>query len=462
MLKYGAGAFANNLQAAASGGMMIVLNLAFSVNPAVVGLISALPRFVDAISDPVVGYISDHTRSRWGRRRPYMLCGILLSGLLFALMWQVDEGESQQYYFVYFLSFLILFFLVYSFFATPWVALGYELTPDYNERSVLMGIQNAFGQVPFLVMAPWFLRFMELDRFGGMAEGASILGIVVAVLCITTGLVPALYLRERFGNVDRPDDEREAASLLRGIGHQIHEFTLNIVETLKNRDFLRLAGATFLVFNGFQMVGAFQSYVLIYYVFDGDRDAGSQMLGWFGTVSSVATFAVIAATTYLSQKIGKKSTFHVMIGLSMFGYLLKWPCYSIDYPYLILIPAIFIPCGLGALFTLMGSMIADVCDEDELTTGERREGMFGSIFWWVVKLGMSLALMIGGYLLVVTGFDVELPEQSESTLFWLRVFDTVFPAITSGLAICLVSFYSITEARARGIREELEARRGVV
>lgn len=464
MLKYGAGAFANNLQAAASGGMLIVLNLAFSVSPAVVGTIAAIPRLVDAISDPIVGYISDHTRSRWGRRRPYMLCGIVLAGLVFAFMWQVPQNESQQYYFIYFLTFLIVFFLVYSFYATPWVALGYELTPDYNERSVLMGIQNAFGQVPFLVLAPWFLWFMELDRFGGMAQGASILGIVVCVLCIGTGLIPSLFLRERFASIEEKEEEKvtDSAPILVGIGLQLREFGENLIETIKNRDFLLLAGATFLVFNGFSMVGVFQSYVLIYFVYGGDVDAGGQLLGIFGTVSSVATFAVIGATTILSQGIGKKRTFYVMIGLSVFGYLLKWFCYSVEYPYLILISAIFIPCGLGALFTLMGAMIADVCDEDELDTGERREGMYGSIFWWVVKLGMSLAVFLGGFLLEATGFNVDLPEQTESTLIYLRVFDVVVPALTSLIAIGLVAGYSITESKARNIRDALEDRRGII
>lgn len=462
MVSYGFGAFANNLQAAASGGMLIVLNLAFSVSPALVGVVGSLPRLVDAISDPIMGYVSDHTNSRWGRRRPYIFSGILIAGVIFALMWQVPEGQSEQFYLYFFLLFFIVFFLSYTVYATPWVALGYELTPDYNERSMLMGVQNFFGQIPFLVLAPWFLYFMELDQFGGMANGASILAVIVAVLCIATGLVPAIFLRERFAGVAAGGEGQKSTSVLEAIGGQIQEFVAGFIETVRNVDFLRLAGATFLVFNGFQLIAAFQSYVIIYYVYAGDRDAGGFLLGLFGTVSAVATFAVIAVTTYLSTVIGKKSTFYVMIGLSTFGYLLKWFCYSTEYPYLILVTAIFIPCGLGALFTLMGSMIADVCDEDELVTGERREGMYGSIFWWVVKLGMSLAVLLGGIFLELTGFDVDLPAQSESTLFYLRVTDVVIPAISSLLAILLVYSYSITEAKALENREALEERRGAI
>ncbi len=117
--------------------------------------------------------------------------------------------------------------------------------------------------------------------------------------------------------------------------------------------------------------------------------------------------------------------------------------------------------GLGALFTLMGSMIADVCDLDELNTGQRREGMFASIYWWVVKLGMALALALGGFLLNWTGFDVDLNgEQTEQAIFLMRLFDVLVPVVSSALAIWAVYAFPITEERAHEIRLQLEERRG--
>ncbi|MBD3162795.1 MAG: MFS transporter, partial [Candidatus Eisenbacteria bacterium] len=100
---YGAGAFVNNLLAAASGGMMIVLNLGLGMNPALVGLLGALPRLTDAFTDPLMGFISDNTRTRWGRRRPYLFVGAIAAGLLFALLWQLPGGQSETFYFVWFL-----------------------------------------------------------------------------------------------------------------------------------------------------------------------------------------------------------------------------------------------------------------------------------------------------------------------------------------------------------------------
>ena len=165
--------------------------------------------------------------------------------------------------------------------------------------------------------------------------------------------------------------------------------------------------------------------------------------------------------SWLSTIIGKRRAFFVAIGVSMLGYALKWVCYDPRYPLLLLLPAPLIAFGLGGLFTLMGSMIADVCDMDELQSHERREGMFGSIYWWVVKLGMALALAGGGFLLNWTGFDVDLNgNQTAQAIFLMRLFDVVVPFVCSGLAIWAVATFPITEEMAHEIRLQLEKRRG--
>ena len=110
-LIYGLGAFVNNILAAAIGGMAIVLNLGLGMNPALVGLLGALPRLIDAFTDPLMGYISDQTRSRWGRRRPYIFLGAILVSIAFALLWQLPEGKSEDYYFWIFLIGIPLFFI---------------------------------------------------------------------------------------------------------------------------------------------------------------------------------------------------------------------------------------------------------------------------------------------------------------------------------------------------------------
>jgi glycoside/pentoside/hexuronide:cation symporter, GPH family len=459
---YGMGAFVNNLLAAAIGGMLIILNLGFGMNPALVGLLGALPRAADAIMDPVMGYISDTTKSRWGRRRPYIFAGAIFSGVTYIALWFLPAGHSETFYFWYFLVGSVLFYLGYTIFAAPWVALGYELTPDYHERTRLMGVQNFLGQIAYLI-SPWFLWIMtNKSWFDGPAEGAKGLAIGIGLVAIVVGIMPAIFLRERFNAADHDEPALIAGeSRLAALRRNAATFLKGCRTTLRSRPYLKLCFATFLVFNGFIMISSFQSYVIIYYVFGGDQEMGARFAGYSGTLGAVSTFAVIFFITWLATKVGKRNAFFVSTGVSMVGYAIKWFCYNPRYPYLLLLPAPLLAFGLGGLFTLMGSMIADVVDVDELETRQRREGMFGAIYWWVVKVGMAAALAGGGYLLNATGFDVALGgQQTSQTLVLMRLCDVLVPFLTSGLALWVIASYSITEEKAHEVRKELERRRG--
>jgi len=461
-LIYGLGAFVNNLLAAAIGGMMIVLNLGFGMNPALVGLLGGLPRLLDAFTDPLMGFISDRTQSKWGRRRPYIFVGAIAAGIIFALLWQLPREQSETFYFVYFLVGSLLFYIAYTVFATPWVALGYELTPDYHERTRLMGVQNFIGQMPYLI-APWFLWIMTYEGlFKDQIAGSAGLAIIIALVVIGIGILPAIFLRERFKDIGQAKGEADTKEgTVRSMIKIIMDFFKGFIVTVKSGPFLKLCLATFLVFNGFMLISSFQFYVIIYYVFAGDQTQGAEYAGYAGTLQSIFTFVVIAFVTWLSTKIGKRRAFFVSTGVSIIGYALKWICYNPDIPFLVVVPSPFLAFGLGGLFVLMPSMIADVVDLDELNTHERREGMYGSIFWWMVKLGLSAALVGGGYLLEVTGFDVALEgDQSASTIFLLRVFDAGIPIIASVIAIWAIALFPITEEKAHEVRLELEKRRG--
>ena len=455
---YGFGAFVNNILAAAIGGMVIVLNLGLGMNPALVGLLGALPRLTDAITDPLMGYISDNTRSRWGRRRPYIFIGAIAVAIVFALLWQLPGGKSEAFYFWYFLSGSLIFFLAYTVYATPWVALGYELTPDYHERTRLMGVQNFIGNIAYMI-SPYFLAIMYSESmFDNVVDGAASLAIVIAVVVVALGVLPAIFLRERFKHSTEEDP-----NAVSGILHSIKDFLHGFALTLKFKPFLKLCAATFLVFNGFILIAAFQSYVIIYYVFEGDASQGSDFVGHSGLLQAISALVVIGLVTWLATKFGKRKAFYISTGVSMVGYALKWFCYTPDNPWLVLIPAPLMAFGLAGLFTLMPSMVADVVDMDELNTHERREGMYGSIFWWVVKLGQAVAIFLGGVLLNVTGFDVDLGGgQGADTIRYMRMFDAFVPCIASGIAIWAIASYTITEEKAHEVRMKLEARRGAV
>ena len=359
------------------------------------------------------------------------------------------------HYFWYFMTMSILFFLAYTVYATPFVAFGYEMTPDYHERTRLHAFANTVGQLAWLGV-PWFYALMASSLFRDTVHGARTLAIGVGAVVALFGIVPAIFCRER-------QTIAPVEKAVKSLWQNMSEFFKGIGTTFKCSPFVKLCGATFLVFNGFQLGMSFSIYVMIYYLFFGNDLAAGKLLGWFGMLTSIATLCVIPLTGWIATRIGKRKTFLITISLSIVGYALKWVGYNPEHPYWLLYAAPFVAFGTGSLFTLMGSMISDVCDYDELVTHQRREGVFGAIYWWMVKVGMALAGLLTGVLLKVSGFDQALGAgQGEKTLFLLRVFDVGVPLVTSAIAIFIIATYKLTEARAHEIRAELEQRRGKI
>ncbi|MCP4120701.1 MAG: MFS transporter [Bacteroidetes bacterium] len=501
---FGAGHLVLNLLPGSLGFLSFFLLTAYGMDPFLAGLLGGLPRIFDAITDPIMGFISDNTKSRWGRRRPYIFIGAILSGVLFIMLWQLNENDSQTYIFWYFLIMSMLFLVGNTMFATPLVGLGYEMTSDYNERTHLMAFANTMGQIAWMIV-PWFwVIIADPDMFVSQAEGVRQLAKFVGGVCVVLGILPAIFCR----GIDSADMEGREELSLKNMASNLKGLFKGIVDVAKNKPFMRLCGATFLVFNGFQMVAAFSVYIIVFYMFNGSYGAAGTWPAWFSTITAVTTaFIVIPIISKLSDKFGKRRAFIISTFLSILGYTLKWwgfsvplndqfnttglgqflngvvgrifgvldpflesagmSWFSIDasngIPWLIFLPIPFIAFGLGGLFTLMMSMTADVCDLDELENGmPRKEGTFGAIYWWMVKLGQALALVLGGLVLKLVGFVSDAPTQAADTMFNLRVADIIIPAATALMAIVVMWRYGLSEERAREIKAELEKRRGVL
>lgn len=456
-LAFGSGHLANQLFPAALGVFMVVLVMSLNMNPVLAGLLGALPRLLDALTDPIMGFISDNTKSKWGRRKPYILVGSVITGVAFMVMWQLNPENSQTYNFFYFLFVSFFFYIGYTVFATPLIGLGYEMTPDYNERTRLMAVSQWMGQVAWMI-APWFwVIIYDPSIFDSAPEGARILSIWVGAICMVLGILPALFNKEMVV----PDHNKRANLSWKELAANTKEFLKGFKLTIKNKPFMRLCGSTFFIFNGFQTVAQFAMFIIVYYLFKGDKVASGTWPAWFGTVSALATaFLVIPIVTKLSEKVGKKNAFIIATFISIIGYALKWWGFNPGNPWLMFMPIPFLSFGIGGLFTLMMSMTADVCDLDELNSGERREGMFGAVYWWMVKLGTALALLTSGIVLHAVGFDESVDKQTLETLTNLRIADIVIPIITALMAIAIIWKYNITEVKAHEIREALIIQRG--
>ncbi len=455
---FGSGQLVLNLLPGALGFFMFFLLTAFGMDPFLAGLLGGLPRIFDAVTDPVMGFISDNTNTKWGRRRPYIFIGAILSAIFFALLWQLDENNSQLFNFWYFLIMSMVFLVGNTMFATPLVGLGYEMTTDYNERTRLMAFGNIMGQIAWMIV-PWFwVIIADPDIFSSQAVGVRQLSVIVASICVVMGVLPAIFCR----GIDSSNIENRKEINFKSLFSNLLDLFKSIADVFKNIPFLRLCGATFLVFNGFQMVASFSVFIIVFYLFNGSYEAAGTWPAWFSTVTAVLTaFLVIPIISWISNNLGKRKAFIISTGISIVGYILKWWAFNPENPWLMFFPIPLIAFGLGGLFTLMMSMTADVCDLDELNNGmPRKEGTFGAIYWWMVKLGQALALVLGGLVLKVVGFDQTTATQTVETMTNLRIADIVIPSVTAGLAIVVMLGYNLSEERAKEIKATLEERRG--
>ncbi|MBN2864238.1 MAG: MFS transporter [Bacteroidales bacterium] len=457
---FGAGHLVNNLLPGSLGIFMFFLLTAFGMDPFLAGLLGGLPRIFDAITDPIMGFISDNTKSRFGRRRPYIFAGAILSGVLFAILWQLYPHNSQMYNFWYFLILSLVYLIGNTIFSTPLIGLGYEMTPDYNERTRLMAFSQTVGQVAWMIV-PWFwVLIANPNLFETQAIGVRRLSVVVGGICIVLGIMPAIFCK----GIDASKMENRKIITFKTLFSNLIDLLKGIIQVSKNKPFMKLCAATFLVFNGFQMVASFSYFIIVFYLFKGDYGLTGNWPAWFSTVSAIVTaFLVIPIITAIANKVGKRNAFVISTAISIVGYGLKWFGFNPENPWLMFIPIPLMAFGIGGLFTLMMSMTADVCDLDELNNGmPRKEGTFGAIYWWMVKLGQAIALVLGGLVLKLVGFDQNAASQAAETITRLRIADVAIPAITAFIAIIVMWKYDLTEEKAREIKSELEARRGVL
>ncbi len=455
---FGAGNLANQLFPAALGAFMYYLVVAYGMSPAKAGVLSMIPRILDAITDPIMGYISDNTRSKWGRRKPYILLGGFITGIAFIMMWQLNPEDSSTFHFWYILLLSFVFYIGYTIFATPLIGLGYEMTPDYNERTRLMASSQFIGQIAWMI-APWIWWVIaQPDIFPTQTEGVRTVSIIAGVVSIILAIMPAFFCKE----INQSNITGQSKLSFKDLAANLKDLLKGMKQIINNKPFLRVCGATFLVFNGFQIIAQFSLFIIVYYMFNGDYALAGTWPAWYNTMAAAATmFLVIPIITKMATKWGKKNAFIISTLISVVGYAMKWWGFNPDLPWLMFLQLPFISFGIGGLFTLMMSMTADLCDLDELNNGmPRKEGTFGAVYWWMVKIGSALALGLSGLILSAVGWDQNEATQTMETLTNLRIADVIVPIITALMAVVIMWKYDITEDRACEIRDTLEERRG--
>lgn len=455
-IAFGLGMLANQMFPAALGIFMVVLVENLKMPTWMWGMLFFLPRILDAFIDPIVGFISDNTRSKWGRRRQYVFIGSLIMGISFVIMWQLYRENSINYNFYYFLFWSSVFYLGLSIFSVPFVAMGYEMSDDFHERTSIMAISQFIGQWAW-VIAPWFWVIMYDPKWFPDGDTATrTLAVWVGLSCMLLAMIPAIFIKSKSTLLE----DSYSPLTIKTIGSSFKEIIDSFKEAFKNGPFTKLCVATFLIFNAFNTVAGFTFFIVVYYLFNGNTRAAGIWPTLFGCMGALATtFIVIPIVSWMSKRMEKKKAFLVCQGISIVGYIMLWFFFIPGKPYMFLFALPFFSFGIGSLFTLMMSMTADVCDMDEFISGKRREGVFGAIYWWMVKFGFAIAGLLTGVIMSAVGFNPNLPVQADGAVMGLRLFFSGIPILGTLIAMWVMRNYDLTEAKAKEIKNELDARK---
>jgi glycoside/pentoside/hexuronide:cation symporter, GPH family len=446
-LAYGAGAIAENaMQNGVTNMANPFFNVALNVAPSLLGLAVMIFRIWDAITDPIMGWISDRTECRFGRRRPYIVSGAIAAGLLFALMWWCPRGMTPGFYFGWYLTVSILFYAAFTVFGVPYVALGYELSSDYDERTKIMSYRTWFQSVAGICIQ-WMFWLTQRSLFEDTVDGMRWVGIGMGLLMILMGAAPGLFLKERQLTFEEVEKNRS------GIKFK------NLLQVFSVGPFRCILWSLIWAMLGMFLVIIFGFYINVYYIFGGDLKAASLLIGFSGTFYHLCCMVSVPLVAWVSGKLGKKAALLIFMFVAVLANVSKWWLFTPANPWLQLVATGLIAPGLSAIWTLLASMTADVTDLDELENGTRREGSFGAFYGWTMKLGFAFCFFISGYVLEWTGFDAALGGgQSERTLYAMRVLYTWIPVVGLLIAMIVIARFPINRARAEEIRKQLEAR----
>lgn len=421
---FGIGDLGGNLFFTAMGFYsLIYLTDTVGVAAALAGAAILLGKFWDAVTDPMMGYISDRTRSRWGRRRPYLLFGAL--PLLFA-MWYFfsapDFGNAQTAGFLWAAAALCLLNTAYTVVNIPYGSLTPELTKDYRERTSLNGFRFSFAVIGTILGAAVVLPIVNLA--GGGRQGYPIVGLLFGAIMAGTILTTFFSVRE-------PGRESMARPK--------EKFFATFLVVFKNKTYMRLAAVYTLNLTGITFV---QTMLVYYfkYIYQNEAMTTVAMLLLLGVAMLCIPVSVLTA-----KKIGKKRTYQialVILAVSCFAMFFFAHILGMMFTFGVMV---FAGVGIGFGYVPPFAMLPDVVEVDAVRTGSRKEGAYYGMWTFFSKIGVALAAALAGVFLSMAGFVPNLADQSSSAVFTIRLLIGPVPAAVFIAGILLVASYELDE-----------------
>jgi GPH family glycoside/pentoside/hexuronide:cation symporter len=400
------------------------------LNPSLAGVTLLVAKIWDAVNDPIFGFITDRTRTRWGRRRPFILLGAIPFGLTFFLLWVTPPWRDQIIICIHFILLYILFDTAFTAVGVPYNALIPEMTQDYDERTSLVGYVMVVSIGGGLLGAVLPLEIVGLfpDRRFGFAVMGAIMGVAFALPLFATFAVA----RER-----KEFQERAALPPLESIRFVV-----------RNRALWYVMGLDILSWLAVDILSAVFIFYLKYWIGMPEDTAGLVLgLVLFSALIFLPLFVK------LSQRIEKKWAF--VMGMS------SWAVIQLGILFvprgaesLVWVLAFLAGIGVSTAHVMPSSMRPDVLEVDELASGSRQEGIYSGVAVFLRKLSTSLALLGIGVALDWAGY---VPEgvQPESALWAIRIIMSPIPALLLTIAIVIAAFYPITREKHKAILEEV-------
>ncbi len=454
-----------------------VFNIYLKVDPLLIGFALMFMRIYDAFADPICGWLSDNTRSRWGRRRPFILFAGIAAGVCLPLIFMCPESWAGKgfdldlgfwsvrldYIFLWMLGTNLIYLPIVSAFSMPFNSLSNEMTPDYNERTSIMTYRSAMQKI-FEVGNFYALKFTNLfvlsapmilaDGTAANAQKNTLLGVryytcILGFIMICVAVYMFFNLKERYyENVVKKQKKFSIwTSMRQTLGCKPYRIMLWF-------------GISFSVANS--MVGALGYYCTVYYVCGGDTVSGDSWNFYMSIGYMILGFSGPPVFNMVASRFGKVNAIITASVVGILSFAGTWFLYSPAAPYLQILASGMIAFSCAAIWMLHSAIGADIVDYDELSTGTRREGGFASFMSWILKFGNSIGMFMGGAILSWSGFDANKAAQSPETIFWIRACLAFIPVGGLLLAIGFALTFPLTKERVYEIRRELEARRGTV
>jgi GPH family glycoside/pentoside/hexuronide:cation symporter len=389
--------------------------------------------------------LSDNTASRFGRRKPFILAGTVIGAIMLPFIWMPPHG-SHTIQFVYVVVMVAIFSAFYSVFAVPYGALGYELTGDYDERTRVFAWKNYIGMIG-VFSASWFYWFCRRPIFGNEIVGVRWLSVFSGLLML---LCTIAVLRGCTEKVQKPRDARARIPVIQAL-----KFTFN------NKPFLLVQAATLVVVLGTGVDGPIGAYLHVHYTCQGNKDYASLIGGVGGTLATLSIFIATPLGAWLSAHVGKR--YSAMAGMTIMllsVLILPWVL-TPAHRWWVVSAWILSTIGMQCATLMFSSMMADICDEDELLTGQRREGSYAAGGSFLNKTNQVIVLIAGGWLPRLAGYwdSTRAPTLHQLERMKLLLITTQVIGVVASL-VCIWC-YPLTRARSERTRRELDRRRSV-